>query len=117
MRVFDMPSARLLDWWRCASPPTSIAVAPDSSMLASTHAGAIGVYLWANRTQYDDIVLRAPGIEPALMALPTLAGAAGESETVRVKRGMRRRRRLRAAAGSGGQRRCASAGQACPTRG
>lgn len=85
-----MPSARLLDWWRCAAPPTSLSIAPDASLLATTHAGVMGVYLWSNRMQYDDIVLRAPAAEPVLMTLPTLAGAAGESEVAKQAAALKR---------------------------
>lgn len=74
VRVFDMPSGRMIDWWRCAAPPVALAVSPDGSLLCSAHAGVAGLYLWTNRSQYDDVVLRAPADVPPLMTLPTVAG-------------------------------------------
>jgi len=46
VRVFDLPSAMLVDWFTFSKPPTSVSFSPKSDFLATTHVGSLGIYLW-----------------------------------------------------------------------
>ena len=54
VRVWDVPASRLLQTmvFSTSSPVTGMSLSPQMDMLATTHAGRRGVYLWANSTMY-----------------------------------------------------------------
>jgi len=49
VRVFDLPSATLLQAMSLGSPVTALALSPHSEFLVTAHVGKKGLFLWANR--------------------------------------------------------------------
>ncbi|KAJ4454932.1 putative U3 small nucleolar RNA-associated protein 21 [Paratrimastix pyriformis] len=74
LRVWDLPSAHMIDWLSVPKPITSLAFALNGEFLATTHVGTLGIYLWANRMQYMRLPLTDPAPQPPPMTFPTAAG-------------------------------------------
>ncbi|KAJ2782291.1 rRNA-processing protein utp21 [Coemansia javaensis] len=92
VRTWDLPTGHMVDWFRTESVPVSVAFSPTGDFLATAHMDSVGIFLWANRTQFADVSLRQ--IDPAsdgsdsgvlgaaLVPLPTSAGlAAGDDDS------------------------------------
>ena len=58
VKVWDLPSGKLIDCLRFDRAPTSIAFSPSSEFLATTHVNELGIYLWSNKTLYSHVPLR-----------------------------------------------------------
>ena len=58
IKVWDLPSGKLIDCLKFDSAPTSICFSPTSEFLATTHVNDLGVYLWSNKTLYSHVPLR-----------------------------------------------------------
>jgi U3 small nucleolar RNA-associated protein 21 len=58
IKVWDLPSGKLIDCLKFDSAPTSICFSPSSEFLATTHVNDLGVYLWSNKTLYSHVPLR-----------------------------------------------------------
>ncbi|KAJ1645421.1 rRNA-processing protein utp21, partial [Coemansia asiatica] len=93
IRTWDLPTGHMVDWFRVESVPVSLTFSPTGDFLATAHMDSVGIYLWANRTQFTEITLRQ--IDPSsindrttdkgdvsLVALPTSAGLANSEEDV-----------------------------------
>ncbi|KAJ2511256.1 rRNA-processing protein utp21 [Coemansia sp. RSA 2049] len=89
IRTWDLPTGHMVDWFRVESVPVSLAFSPAGDFLASAHMDSVGVFLWANRSQFVDVALRQ--ITPAaadaeddaaavLLAMPTSAGLGADSD-------------------------------------
>lgn len=81
VRTFDIPTSRLVDYFKTHQVATSISFSPVGDFLATTHEGSKGVYLWANRNQYLNLALSGIDEDEVLQqlsseaeALPTLRG-------------------------------------------
>ncbi|KAJ7356168.1 WD repeat-containing protein 36 [Desmophyllum pertusum] len=57
VRTWNLPAARLIDCFLVESPVTSLAMSPIADFLVTTHVDDLGVYLWSNKTLYDDVSL------------------------------------------------------------
>ena len=79
VRVWDLPTARCVEWLRFREPVTSLSLAPSGEFLATTHVDRLGVYLWANQAHFG--TARADQIVqgPVDLELPGV-GAAGEED-------------------------------------
>ncbi|RMZ86637.1 hypothetical protein DV736_g6135, partial [Chaetothyriales sp. CBS 134916] len=51
VRVFDLATANLIDAFRTATC-TNVAFSPTGEYLATTHAGALGINIWTNKSLY-----------------------------------------------------------------
>ncbi|SJX64478.1 related to UTP21-U3 snoRNP protein [Sporisorium reilianum f. sp. reilianum] len=58
IRTFDIPSARLVDAFKVASIATSVTFSPTGDFLATAHVDSVGIYLWANKTQFSPVALQ-----------------------------------------------------------
>ena len=58
IKVWDLPSGKLIDCLKFDSAPTSICFSPTSEFLATTHVNDLGLYLWSNKTLYSHVPLR-----------------------------------------------------------
>lgn len=58
IKVWDLPSGKLIDCLKFDSAPTSICLSPTSEFLATTHVNDLGLYLWSNKTLYSHVPLR-----------------------------------------------------------
>ncbi|KAJ2823233.1 rRNA-processing protein utp21, partial [Coemansia furcata] len=87
IRTWDLPTGHMVDWFRVETVPVSLAFSPTGDFLATAHMDSVGIFLWANRTQFTDVSLRQinPNIEitaddAALLALPTTAGLSADDD-------------------------------------
>ncbi|TKY89449.1 hypothetical protein EX895_001980 [Sporisorium graminicola] len=83
IRTFDIPSARLVDAFKVASIATSVTFSPTGDFLATAHVDSVGIYLWANKTQFSPVALQGldemaevveEEEEADAVALPTVQG-------------------------------------------
>lgn len=74
IRTWDIPSSYLIDQFKMSQPCISMTMSPTGDFLATAHVDFLGVYLWANKTLYEHISLRAvnPDAEPVKMELPNM---------------------------------------------
>jgi U3 small nucleolar RNA-associated protein 21 len=74
IRTWDIPSSYLIDQFKMEQPCISLTMSPTGDFLATAHIDFLGVYLWANKSLYEHIALRAidPEAEPRNMELPNM---------------------------------------------
>eukprot|EP00501_MAST-03F_sp_TOSAG23-6_P000616 GSMAST32.ASY1.ANO1.637.1 assembled CDS len=70
LRVWDLMTARCIDWVRFKEAITSLTFSPTGEYLATSHVGHVGISLWANRNHFDDILLDAAPSSPIEIDLP-----------------------------------------------
>lgn len=46
IRVWDLPTACLVDIFQCESAATSVSFSPNGEYLASSHVDSVGIFLW-----------------------------------------------------------------------
>ncbi|KAL7053791.1 hypothetical protein AAHC03_026813 [Spirometra sp. Aus1] len=77
IKIWDVVDCKLLDCFRVKKAVTSMAFSPSDDLLATTHVGSLGVYLWDNRATYQRLHLTplpsdyVPPTEEEAIALPT----------------------------------------------
>ncbi|XP_063933250.1 WD repeat-containing protein 36-like [Zophobas morio] len=54
VRIWDIPSGRLLDAFLVCFPVTSLSFAPTGQYLATSHVDHLGIFLWANKTLFSN---------------------------------------------------------------
>lgn len=73
VRVWDLPSGRMVDWFRTDSVITSLDFSPTGHFLVSTHVDKLGISLWSNQTQFKLVNLNPiPEEEPYLFEIERL---------------------------------------------
>lgn len=74
IKTWDIPSSYLIDQFKMSQPCISITMSPTGDFLATAHVDFLGVYLWANKSLYEHISLRAidPESEAPTMELPNM---------------------------------------------
>lgn len=74
IRTWDIPSSYLIDQFKMTQPCISITMSPVGDFLATAHVDFLGVYLWANKSLYEHISMRAvnPDAEAPTMELPNM---------------------------------------------
>ncbi|KAF5338359.1 hypothetical protein D9611_012520 [Ephemerocybe angulata] len=73
----------LIDAFKTSSVATSLSFSPTNDFLATSHIDSLGVFPWANRAQYADIMFK--GIqddEIAEVSLPSVQGTSEEEEAL-----------------------------------
>ncbi|KAG0705974.1 Utp21 specific WD40 associated putative domain-containing protein [Suillus ampliporus] len=76
IRTFDIPTGQLINAFRTPSVATSIAFSPANDFLATAHVDSVGIFLWANRSQYSEVAFRAISEDNiAEIALPSMQGS------------------------------------------
>lgn len=74
IRTWDLPSSYLIDVFNVPHIPTSVSFSPTGEFLVSTHVDQLGIFVWANRSLYENIPIRNVGsysIPKASMPLPS----------------------------------------------
>ncbi|ALC46221.1 CG9799 [Drosophila busckii] len=73
IKVWDIPSSYMIDHFRVERPCISLSMSPSGDFLATAHVGLLGLYLWANKTLFNQISLRSiEPLDPApYIGLPT----------------------------------------------
>ncbi|XP_058788671.1 WD repeat-containing protein 36 [Phymastichus coffea] len=59
IRIWDIPSAQLIDIFQVPDACISLSFSPTGEFLASTHVCNLGIHLWSNRTLYSHVSLKA----------------------------------------------------------
>ncbi|XP_055629239.1 WD repeat-containing protein 36 [Toxorhynchites rutilus septentrionalis] len=72
IKIWDIPSAYMIDHFRMPQICTSLSMSPTGDFLATAYVDNRGIYLWANKTLYSHVSIRAikPDAEAPLMDLP-----------------------------------------------
>jgi len=60
VRVFDLPSSTLIDWFRFSAPVTSMSMTPTDEFLVTTHSGKLGIFVWVNKCHFSSFLQKAP---------------------------------------------------------
>ena len=58
VKVWDIPSGKLIDCFRFDKAPTSVCFSPTAEYLVTTHVNELGIYLWSNKTLYSHVPLK-----------------------------------------------------------
>ncbi|KAL1464100.1 hypothetical protein WDU94_003779 [Cyamophila willieti] len=58
IRVWDIPSAQLIDCFQVDAPCTSLSFSKNGEYLVTSHVDYLGLFLWANKTLFSHISLR-----------------------------------------------------------
>ncbi|KAL8627941.1 hypothetical protein Q9189_006355 [Teloschistes chrysophthalmus] len=79
IRIWDLPTAHLVNAFRVESPCTALAFSDTGEYLATAHADSVGVNLWNNRTLFTQVPTRMIRDDEIIEAtLPTTSGEDGE---------------------------------------
>jgi U3 small nucleolar RNA-associated protein 21 len=57
VKVWDIPSARLVEWMQFDKQPVSLDFSPNGEFLATAHEGSNCVFLWLNKATYQTTVI------------------------------------------------------------
>ncbi|CAO3626997.1 unnamed protein product [Cunninghamella echinulata] len=82
VRTWDLPTGTMVDIFKVDNVVTSLTFSPTGEFLATAHVDNVGIFLWANRTQFSNISLRsiADDEEVQLLSLPSLATVDSDDE-------------------------------------
>ncbi|KAI8084571.1 Utp21 specific WD40 associated putative domain-containing protein [Halteromyces radiatus] len=82
VRTWDLPTGTLVDIFKVENVVTSLTFSPTGDYLATAHVDNVGIYLWANRTQFTNVSLHsiADDEEVKLLSLPSLATVDSDDE-------------------------------------
>jgi U3 small nucleolar RNA-associated protein 21 len=58
IRTWDMATGRLVDILRVPAAPVSLSFSPSGDYLATAHVDDLGIFLWANRMQFEAVTLK-----------------------------------------------------------
>lgn len=79
IRVWDLPTAHLINAFRVESPCTALAFSETGEYLATAHADSVGINLWNNRTLFAHVPTRMIKDDEIIEAtLPTTSGEGGQ---------------------------------------
>ena len=71
VRVWDIPTARCVDWFIFEDAVTSMSLSPSGEFLATTHVENNGIFVWANRAHFGNVLLTQDvGAVPRRVTLP-----------------------------------------------
>ena len=70
--MWDVPTAACVDWFRFDETVTSLDLSPSGEFLATTHVDNNGIFLWANRAHFGNVILGDGSSmdKPRKMSLP-----------------------------------------------
>lgn len=98
IRTFDIPSSRLVDAFKVASIATSVSFSPTGDFLATAHVDSVGIYLWANKTQFSPVAMQGldevaevvdEEDDSVAIALPTVQGDVEDAALAEYSEAMR----------------------------
>mmetsp|Transcript_13275 Transcript_13275/g.24902 ORF Transcript_13275/g.24902 Transcript_13275/m.24902 type:complete len:864 (-) Transcript_13275:28-2619(-) len=67
IKVWDVPSSRLIEWLQFDKQPISLDFSPNGEFLASAHSGSNCIFLWLNKATYTTTVVEREPEQPKLM--------------------------------------------------
>ncbi|XP_055378028.1 WD repeat-containing protein 36 [Condylostylus longicornis] len=59
IKIWDIPSSYMIDHFKTERPCVSLTMSPTGDFLATAHTNYLGVYLWANKSLYNQLSLRS----------------------------------------------------------
>ncbi|KAI8926926.1 Utp21 specific WD40 associated putative domain-containing protein [Entophlyctis helioformis] len=80
IRTWDLPTGYLIDGFRVADIPTSVSLSPTGDFLATTHVNHVGIFLWANRSQYENVPVRRLDDEDLFATAAALPASGGHEQ-------------------------------------
>jgi len=80
VRVFDVPTSALIDWFKFDRPVTSLSMSPSADFLAITCAGSLAVTLLSNNCHFNNVFLGSTPSAAVSLALPSSAPPKSGSE-------------------------------------
>merc|ERR1719277_2320614 len=63
VRVYDLMSGLIIDWFRFKNAVTSMSFAVNATFLATTHINTMGIHIWANKHHFIQPFLKNVGSE------------------------------------------------------
>ena len=79
VRVWDLPTGRLIDAMRLPSPVTALSLSPTGEYLATAMEDSVGIDIWTNRTLFTHVPTRPLREEEiASVNAPAASGEGGE---------------------------------------
>jgi len=70
MRVWDLPTARCVDWLQFPTAVTGLSFSPTGEFLATSFADSVGISLWANKSYFGVAVADVIATKPKFMKVP-----------------------------------------------
>lgn len=81
VRVFDVPTSSLIDWFKFDRPVTSISMSPSADFLAITCAGSLAVTLLSNNCHFNNVFLGSTPSAAVSLALPSSAAPKSDADS------------------------------------
>uniref|UniRef100_A0A7S2WDF5 Small-subunit processome Utp21 domain-containing protein n=1 Tax=Mucochytrium quahogii TaxID=96639 RepID=A0A7S2WDF5_9STRA len=82
LRIWDLPTARCIDWMEFPRPVTGVTFSPTGEFLATSFADSVGISLWANRTFFGMVRADAIARKPISMKAPAPSKGVASSALV-----------------------------------
>ncbi|KAJ3294723.1 hypothetical protein HK104_003329 [Borealophlyctis nickersoniae] len=82
IRTWDLPTGHMIDLFRVDSIATSVSMSPTGDFLATSHADHVGIFMWANRSQFSNLSLRQVVEDEDAEGVVELPSAAGGEEAI-----------------------------------
>jgi len=73
LRIWDLPTARCIDWLEFPTPVTGLTFSPTGEFLATSFSDSVGITLWANRCHFGDARPDAIALRPIRLQAPSAA--------------------------------------------
>ena len=75
IRVWDLSSAKLIDWFKTSSPCMSLTVSPNNEFLAIALKEELGIYVYVNLAIFKPLHLKAldENFQPQVNMLPSIS--------------------------------------------
>lgn len=72
IKVYDIPSAYMIDHFQMETACISLTVSPNGDFLSTAHVNRLGIYTWANKSLFSHISIRSidPHSTPPKIDLP-----------------------------------------------
>lgn len=78
IKVYDIPSAYMIDHFQMETACISLTVSPNGDFLSTAHVNKLGIYTWANKSLFSHISITSidPHSEPPKIDLPDSSDSA-----------------------------------------
>jgi len=75
LKIFDILTGSLIDWVKFRDAAVSIDFSPSGEFLATSHVGSKAVFLWSNKSYFQNIVIQRVPSAPVFIDLPMLSSS------------------------------------------
>jgi len=80
LRVWDLPTARCVEWLEFPSPITGLTFSPTGEFLATSFADSVGITLWANKAFFGTVKADSIATSPVRMKSPSASAPMDQGE-------------------------------------